>query len=276
MIRERVSITGVIRPLEPENELAGCIHPHERIGVIPELAVRRYLEGSAVWKKKFKHTIRTVDRHRIRNLSIARKETVRNMDQLQMHFLQDPSSEGQAHENSEHSRIHALGNIRSRLSTRSGRAPESNGIKEGIRKTAASWTWAWAIDGNEHPPPSSIVARRDTEEARRLSKIADQPPDVNDRYLSGNNLWTVLVNALSVEKAKQAEGVRVSTTRNSRNSTGGNGTSSGTEPSTSSATGLKQDLEDLNKHTASHRLSRLLSVRVKRHSFVPQSGIVEE
>jgi len=43
-----------------------------------------------------------------------------------------------------------------------------------LRKiTAGSWNWSWAMDEDENPPPSSIVSRRDTREARQLAMIAD-------------------------------------------------------------------------------------------------------
>ena len=279
MIRERVSITGVIRPLEDEETLAGCQHPHERIGVIPELAVRRYIEGSELWRKKFKHTTRSVARNRKRNLDIAKKETVRNVDQLQMHFFQsatglDESAQDGDCESKEHPHLHALGSIRTRLSSRSRHAHDTLGIKEGLRKTAASWTWAWAIDGNERPPPSSIVARRDTEEARRLSKIADQPPDVNDHRLSGNNLWSILVNALSVEKAKQAMEHNASDGAATGITNASAASSSSTTADVSRFGELKEGVKD--EVIASGRLSRLLSVRAKRHSLAPQLSAVKE
>ncbi|KAI5120281.1 hypothetical protein M0805_005338 [Coniferiporia weirii] len=181
MIRERVSIRGELRVLEPESELAACRMPPERVGVVGELTLRRYIEGRSKWDEKFARTIKHISKRRVRNLDIARKETVRNVEQLQMHFFQDAHGEQVM-------------------------AAEPVGVKEGLRRSAASWAWAWALDGAERPPPSSIVARRDTEEARRLSKIADQPTDGDDQRLSGNNLWSFLVNRLSLEKTEaQAE-----------------------------------------------------------------------
>ena len=58
------------------------------------------------------------------------------------------------------------------------------------------WGWSWLVDG-EHPPPSSIVSRRDTAEARKLARIADITVEQEESKLSGNRLWTVLVNFLS-------------------------------------------------------------------------------
>jgi len=61
-----------------------------------------------------------------------------------------------------------------------------------------SWIWAWALDGKENPPPSSIVSRRDTELALELAKSADQATAGHDEsVLSGNNLWQMIVSRLS-------------------------------------------------------------------------------
>jgi hypothetical protein len=55
----------------------------------------------------------------------------------------------------------------------------------------ASWTLAWALDADERPPPSSIVARRDTAEALKLARVADKAVLESERTLSANNLWSV-------------------------------------------------------------------------------------
>lgn len=46
MIRERVSITGVVRPMEPESEMSMLHLDPEDLGLIKENAVKRYLAGS--------------------------------------------------------------------------------------------------------------------------------------------------------------------------------------------------------------------------------------
>lgn len=178
MIRERVSTRGVLRALEPEVELQACQMPPELIGVVSELAAKRYLDGRALWDKKFENSTKSIAKHRARNLYRSRKDTIRNITQLQMHFFQDAYEQ-----------------------ERFAGTPNNveKGIKAGLH-TAASWSWAWAIDGEERPPPSSIVSRRDTEEARRLSKIADQPTTTDHENMSGNNLWSLLVSSLSFEK----------------------------------------------------------------------------
>ena len=188
MIRERVSIRGEIRPLESEDKLDACTMPFERVGVVNELAVRRYMEGQKKWNERYARVHKSISKRRVRNLDLAKSETVRNVEQLQVHLFED-SNDAEAQRSKGHRHIFH-------------KTPGTPDVKEGLRKTAASWSWAWAIDGDEHPPPSSIVARRDTEEARRLSKIADQPATEPDHRMSGNNLWSLLVNLLSIEKVQ--------------------------------------------------------------------------
>ena len=77
-----------------------------------------------------------------------------------------------------------------------------DGIREGL-KSSGSWGWAWALDADERPPPSSIVARRDTQEAVKLARIADQAVLAEeDVVISGNNLWTLMVNFLTASPDK--------------------------------------------------------------------------
>lgn len=180
MIRERVSTQGSIRPLEPEDELPACTLPHELIGVISELAVRRYQDGLMRFGKKFAKTTKSIAKERRRNLDRARKDTVKNMSQLQTYLAKD-SKEGTTNSDPQKDTV--------------------KGVKEGLA-TTGSWSWAWALDCDEVPPPSSIVSRRDTEEARRLAKIADQAVLMEEDMISGNNLWSLLVNFLTVAPDK--------------------------------------------------------------------------
>jgi hypothetical protein len=108
-----------------------------------------------------------------------------------------------------------------------------------------------------------------------LSKIADQPPDEADHRLTGNNLWSILVNALSTEKAKQELENRAS-----EGSTSGIANSSSTSNETSVAMGQETAMEVPRSRepkeeikgdvAASGRLSRLLSVRAKQHLLAQQ------
>jgi len=59
------------------------------------------------------------------------------------------------------------------------------------------------LDEAEDPPPSSIVSRRDTEEARKLAEVADQAVLSEDQTFSGNNLWSVVINFLTATPGRQ-------------------------------------------------------------------------
>jgi hypothetical protein len=152
MIRERVSTQGLIRPLEPESELGALNVPSSIIGEISELAAKRYIEGRGKFDKKFARTIRHIEKERLRNIERAKKDVTQTLAQLQTYLHQEDGE-----------------------SPRSDKpADDRKGIREGLMATSGSWAWAWALDEDERPPPSSIAARRDTEEARRLARIADQ------------------------------------------------------------------------------------------------------
>lgn len=175
MIRERVSTQGVIRPLESEDKLPATTVAPELIGVVSELAVRRYLEGHDKFQRKFQNQYKQIEKQRIRNIKRAKEETERSLPQLQEALFReedDPQDKRAASAKAKGKRIaDAL-----RTTTGSG-----------------SWTWAWALD-EEHPPPSSIAARRDTQEARTLARVADHSEEGG---LSGNTLWSMITTFLT-------------------------------------------------------------------------------
>jgi hypothetical protein len=184
MVRERVSTRGALRPLEAEADLSAFTIAPENIGVVSELAARRFLKGTQRWDRKFASAAKTVEKHRQRNLERAKKDTVRNMNVLHNFIGREAEAKGK------------------------GKAtPDAdktvNGIKDGLLASSGSWSWAWALDANENPPPSSIVSRRDTQEALRLARIADQPMLQSEEHsMTGNNLWSVITNFLTVTPDK--------------------------------------------------------------------------
>jgi hypothetical protein len=181
MIRERVSTQGVIRPLEPEHELGALTVDPQLIGRISELAARRYLDGRTKFSLKFKHQFKAIHKQRLRNLQRAREETEHNLPQLQELLFQDGPDDAVAIPGREH------------LPTRAKAKGKS--IADAIRVSAGpSWGWAWALD-EERPPPSSIAARRDTDEARQLARVADRPADAHG--MSGNTLWSMITTFLT-------------------------------------------------------------------------------
>ncbi|KAG1746357.1 hypothetical protein EDB19DRAFT_1631628 [Suillus lakei] len=174
IIRERVSTSGVLRPLEPEADLDVFHTPLEIIGVLSELAVRRYMEGKGKFDKKFAKDRHAIQKQRHRNLELSRKDVLKNIAQLHnSHGSQSKNGKGKARET-------------------------VKGIKEGLEAASASWSWAWALDVDERPPPSSIVSRRDTDEARRLARIADQAVLQEHSQMSANSLWAVIVDFLTI------------------------------------------------------------------------------
>jgi hypothetical protein len=175
MIRERVSTQGVIRPLEPEDKLSALSLPPHLIGIVSELAARRYLDGRDKFARKFAHQYRSIEKERARNIHRAQKEAQHTLEQLQQAlFADDESSEAKA------------GSKRAKGKAR------AKSIAEGIRQGSAS-SWAWALD-EERPPPSSIAARRDTTEARTLAHVADRAVD---GAVSGNTLWSFITTFLT-------------------------------------------------------------------------------
>ncbi|KAK1220369.1 hypothetical protein PQX77_016860 [Marasmius sp. AFHP31] len=179
MVRERVSTRGVIRSLEPESELDACRVPHEMIGALSELAIRRYFAGHKKFDTKFASTIRAIEKHRRKHLERAKKDTIKNMNVLQNSLDRE---EQEVKEDG-----------------------KSSNIKEALL-ASSGWSWAWALDGDEHPPPSSIVSRRDTSEALDLARIADQAVLQDEgTALSGNNLWGFVSNMLTNLPDKQTK-----------------------------------------------------------------------
>lgn len=178
MIRERVSTQGVIRPLEPEIALDAFQVPHEMIGNISELAIRRWLKGTASYAVKFASTVKTIEKNRRRHLELSKKEAVRQMAVLQNSIESN---------------------------TRNG-SPSTDDADPTVPFTnSGSWNWAWALDGKENPPPSSIVSRRDTSEARRLANIADQSVTQTESTFNANHLWSVVVNYLTVNPDRESK-----------------------------------------------------------------------
>lgn len=190
MIRERVSTAGVLSALEPEAELSAMQVPRADVGRFGPRTIQRYLRDHRAFAKRFAHTAARIEKQRRRNLQRAREDTIRRMAAWRMALRRDASaSEGGAG--------HANGSA------------SANGAGAGTGTNGAAspgWGWAWALDDDEAPPPSSLVARRDTEEARRLAAVADEAMLGPAHTLSGNNLWAVVINFLTITPGKETHG----------------------------------------------------------------------
>ena len=167
MIRERVSTQGVIRALEAEHELAALTVPPDNIGKLSEPTIRRYLDARAKFDQKFRHSMKSIHKHRLRDLELDRSDTKRSVNDSQRSL--NPYKNRTIDDNTRNKDIHG---------------PVDSGY----------WSWAWVLDEQERPPPSSIASRRDTAEARRLAKIADESVFQNDKSLSANHFWSLVLN----------------------------------------------------------------------------------
>lgn len=196
MIRERVSTQGVIRPLEPDDELPALQVPPDLIGALSERALRRYVDGKERFDKKFSSTIKHIAKQRERNLKQGSQDTHRRITQLQHYLEREREAAGGPSQPST-----------PRLDNSQGKNQEQGtGVGEGLLKASASWSLAWALDGDERPPPSSIVARRDTEEALELARVADMAVLAQESEWNANNLWSVVLNFLTVAPDKDKAG----------------------------------------------------------------------
>lgn len=171
MIRERVSTKGVVRPLEHETELGALQLQLQYVGRLSEHTINRFLNEREIFDKKFSKTYKSIEKHRRRNLERSKHDMIKRLGFLRQ-FLQKSDDEAEIE-----------------------RRKESAILSPG-------WNWAWALDEEEDPPSSSIVSRRDTEEARKLAEVADQAVLGEDHTISGNNLWSFVINLLTATPGK--------------------------------------------------------------------------
>ncbi|KAJ2918541.1 hypothetical protein MD484_g1828, partial [Candolleomyces efflorescens] len=168
MIRERVSTDGLIRPLE--EELGAMKVPEDVVGSMSERTMRRCIAVQQQFDKKFAHTYKSVDKHRRKNLEQAKQDTIKQLSHLRKTIITKDNDRNSSAE---------------------------QGFKEYLL-SSPGWSLAWALDEHENPPPSSIVSRRDTDEARKLAEVADLAILGTPRTFSGNNLWSVMINFFTV------------------------------------------------------------------------------
>lgn len=180
MIRERVSTTGVIRPLEPEDELQAMKVPQEIIGQMSSMTMERYLKDRDRFDKKFRRAIKSIEKHRKKNLQRAKEDTIKRLGLLQQ-ILHRDASEGHPKK------------LKEKV-LNGGSSPNSG--------------WAWALDEHEAPPPSSIASRRDTDEAQALAQIADQAILGDEKMWNANTLWGLVMSFLTVTPGKDTHVLR--------------------------------------------------------------------
>ncbi|GAA5859683.1 hypothetical protein JCM1840_006408 [Sporobolomyces johnsonii] len=177
MIRERVSITGVVRPMEPQAEMQALTLDPEDIGLIKEGPVKRYLAGKAIWDKKFKNEYKRVQKRREKHLKMAMREEAKRVTK-RVSELQKEKKKGSGSGSSTSTQ---QGEVDTGALERVVDSPEPLDVAE----NEVGLGGIWNLHG-EHPPPSSIAARKDTGEARRLAKTLEE----HYSRLHALNLWS--------------------------------------------------------------------------------------
>jgi len=170
MIRERVSTQGLTRPLEAESDLDAFKIDPNMIGNMSELVIRRCISSEAHFRQKFSSTYESIDKSRKKNLEREAKEEGKRFDTMR-----------------------ASASNSSNLSSSSGNHAR---FRQSVLDSPG-WGYAWALDENERPPPSSIAARRDTVEARQLALIADRAVVADTSEMNANSLWSIVMNFLT-------------------------------------------------------------------------------
>lgn len=130
MIRERVSIDGVCRGLDNEEDIKSLHMPLDQIGVIKEAAAMRYVTGQALWDKKYHRDTKRIAKRRAKHLANADNKDLNN---IRAYWEKKTGSSN-------------------------GEGKDGPNIEDLLFDN--NWTWTWAFEG-ENPPPSCIVSRRD-------------------------------------------------------------------------------------------------------------------
>ncbi|KAF9519527.1 hypothetical protein BS47DRAFT_1358130 [Hydnum rufescens UP504] len=194
MIRERVSTRGFSVLWNPKRiSLVASFLWRNSASLTKKASVKRYLEGQALWDQKFSRQVEKVARQREKkNFEPAgKREHVKMMvgrlqDKLERKFRSSTAAAATTDTPPDPDE------------NENATTTENNDAN--VFLNSPQWDWSWALEG-EDPPPSSIVARRDTAEARRLSKSADMRLKDGDSRVSGNHLWALVVDRLSAAKS---------------------------------------------------------------------------
>lgn len=117
----------------------------DRIGTPCGPSLRRYLIGKEERDRAFSDTIKDVEQERERLLGLAHEDKDKSIARLTSYLTKTTRSD-----------------------------PHKENLE---RADPVFWNWDCLLDECENPPPSSIVFRRDTLEARKLAKIPRLTPN---------------------------------------------------------------------------------------------------
>ncbi|GAA5980276.1 hypothetical protein JCM11641_005526 [Rhodosporidiobolus odoratus] len=194
MIRERISVTGVVRPMESIESMSVLALDKEDIGLIKEAPVKRYMAGKALWDRKFRKEYIKINKERERHLKKSMKEEATRITKRVSEL-----SKQKDNKSSQSSSASGSGSgpnpaaIDPDLPEQVTDSPEPLNIQDGTRRRRATSTaeipigleGSWDLHG-ENPPPSSLAGRKDTAEARKLAKVLDE----HFSRLHALNLWS--------------------------------------------------------------------------------------
>ncbi|GAA5887509.1 hypothetical protein JCM6882_001435 [Rhodosporidiobolus microsporus] len=189
MIRERISITGVVRPMEAIEDMSMLQLDKEDIGLIKEAPVKRYLAGRAIWDRKFRRVADKVQKERERHLKKSmREEATRITKRVSELAKQKQNSSGSAPSAAGPSSLDPNGPPSPPEQVTD--SPEPLDIPGAGRRRASTAEIPIGLEGvwdlhGENPPPSSLAGRKDTAEARKLAKVLDE----HFSRLHALNLW---------------------------------------------------------------------------------------
>ncbi|BGP44828.1 hypothetical protein JCM10450v2_000643 [Rhodotorula kratochvilovae] len=185
MIRERVSITGVVRPMELESEMSMLHLDPEDVGLIKEDAVRRYLAGKAILQRKFRKTYEKVQKTREGHLKKSMQEEATRITK-RVEELKKQQAKDRKNGSGSSSRLDPS-TIDPNAPEQVTDSPEPLDFAQGGRDVPLGVEGVWDLHG-EHPPPSSLAGRKDTAEARKLAKVLDE----HYSRIHGLALWSGL------------------------------------------------------------------------------------
>nr|XP_018262748.1 uncharacterized protein I303_04228 [Kwoniella dejecticola CBS 10117]OBR84906.1 hypothetical protein I303_04228 [Kwoniella dejecticola CBS 10117] len=206
MIRERVSTIGELRPLEPAEELQAMQMPLDEVGTIKEGPAMRYINGQALWDKKYHRAAKGVKRRREKNLKIAQKEG----GKIGHQWIHNIERKRLLNDSEKQQSKQGIDDNESTVITSAEKGDDTKDKVSGMDKDdQIDWSesWTWALNG-ESPPPSAIVSRRDFSEARQLALMADRLDSSHSTGMHGLSIWVGLAsffsNSNERNKASQA------------------------------------------------------------------------
>ena len=175
--------------------------PRDEIGMIKEGPAIRYLNGQALWDKKYKHALKSIRRHRDKNLRNAKERDSGKIRGMWQKRIDKERLEREHRKESGGSKVsgraRTLDEDEPGWETEAASDVEDDGEHGEAEKSLTdelvdqSWSWSWAW-GGEVPPPSAIVSRRDFVRglSRRSQTQALMTRRRRGKWLSWRTAWT--------------------------------------------------------------------------------------